>query len=140
MVPPLQELPVAQHKNHICILHRRQTMRHHDHGAAASRALKRRLDEALALRVERAGRLVEEQDAGLANQRARNGDALLLAARQRDAARANVGVVALGQGDDEVVHLGLAADAVEVLVGDGGFVDAEKNIFANGSWITWGAK
>ncbi len=40
------------------------------------------LDDALALVVERAGRLVEDQDARIGDQGAGDGDALALAARQ----------------------------------------------------------
>ena len=61
---------------------------------------------ALALVVERAGRLVEDQDARIGDQRAGDGDALALAARQAAAALADDGVVALGQLEDEVVGAG----------------------------------
>ena len=64
------------------------------------------LDDALALVVERAGRLVEDQDARIGDQRAGNGDALALAARKRRAALADDGVVAFGQFEDEVVRAG----------------------------------
>ena len=64
------------------------------------------LDDALALVVERAGRLVEDQDARVGDQRARDGDALALAARQARAALADDGVVALGQLEDEFVRAG----------------------------------
>ena len=56
--------------------------------------------------VERGCRFVEDQDAGIADQRTRNGHALALAARQRDAALADRGVVALRHFTDEVVGAG----------------------------------
>ena len=62
--------------------------------------------DALALVVERAGRLVEDQDARIGDQRAGDGDALALAARQAAAALADDGVVAFGQLEDEVVRAG----------------------------------
>lgn len=129
----LQQIALAEHEDDICVLHRGEAVRDDDHGAALTSALKGRLDQLLALGIEGARRLVEEQDVGAADERARNGDALLLAAGERHAAGANVGVVAFGQGHDEVVHLGLAADAVELFVRNGGLVDAEENVFANGA-------
>ena len=53
-----------------------------EHRAALGDLLHVLLDDALALIVERAGRLVEDQDARIGDQRARDGDALALAARQ----------------------------------------------------------
>ena len=60
-------------------------------------AVERVLHGALALRVERRGRLVEEQDRRVLEDRAGDGDALALAAGQRHAALADLGVVALRQ-------------------------------------------
>ncbi len=66
------------------------------------------LDDALRLVVERAGRLVEDQDARVVHQGAGNGDALALTAGKRATVLANDGVVALGGFQDEVVGPGLA--------------------------------
>ena len=49
----------------------------------------RRLDQALGLGVERRGRLVEDQDRRILEDRARDRDPLPLAARQTDAALAD---------------------------------------------------
>jgi hypothetical protein len=50
---------------------------------------------------------------------------LFLPAREGDAFRAYLGVVAVRQGDDEVVDLGVAAGLVNgCVVCDGGLVDA----------------
>ena len=61
------------------------------------------LDRALVGRVQRRGRLVEDQDRRVLQQRARDRHALLLAARELEAALAHRGLVALGRGGDEVV-------------------------------------
>jgi hypothetical protein len=61
------------------------------------------LDGGLGAAVERAGRLVEDQDRRVFEQRAGNGDALLLAAGELEAALAHPRLIALGQRDDEVV-------------------------------------
>ena len=69
-----------------------------DHDGPAVRDLAHvLLDDALALVVERAGRLVEDQDARIADQGAGDGDALALPARQAAAALADHGVVAFRQ-------------------------------------------
>ena len=64
------------------------------------------LDDALALVVERARRLVEDQDARIGDQRAGDRDALALAAREAAAALADDRVVAFRQLQDEVVRAG----------------------------------
>ena len=56
--------------------------------------VERLLDQALGVAVERAGRLVEDQDARVAQDRARDRDPLALAARQARAALADRRIVA----------------------------------------------
>ena len=130
----LQNNTVAQHKNYIGILHRRQPMRHHDHGARALHPLKDFLDSPLHLGVQARGGLVEEQEPGLAYEGARDGDALPLTPRQQDALVADAGLVAFGEGDDEVVHLDGGADFVKGGVGDGGRVgNAGEDVLADGA-------
>src|SRR3546814_1673307 len=69
--------------------HRRQAVRDHDRGAALFDAFERRLDLGLGAAVERAGGFVEDQDRRVLDERARDRDALLLAARQLQPAFAN---------------------------------------------------
>ena len=64
------------------------------------------LDLGLGLHIHRAGAVVQDQDLGLRDQGAGDGDALLLPARQVDSALFDVGVVALRQLEDELVRLG----------------------------------
>src|SRR5437879_12696120 len=64
------------------------------------------LDRSLAFVIERAGRLIEDLDAGIRHQGAGNRNALALTARQAAATFANEGAVALGQFQDEVVGAG----------------------------------
>ena len=63
-------------------------------------------DNALALIVERAGGLVQDQHAWIGGQRPRDRDALALAAREVGAALLDKGVVALRQFLDELVCAG----------------------------------
>src|SRR5574341_730638 len=63
----------------------RQSMGDGDHGAALHQREQGLLDAVLALAVERAGGLVEHEDAGVLEDGARDGQALALAARELDA-------------------------------------------------------
>lgn len=64
------------------------------------------MDDGLGLGVQGAGRLVQDQDAGVGDQGAGDGDPLALAARQVGAAFLDLGVIGLGQFEDELVRPG----------------------------------
>src|SRR5215472_15063438 len=87
---------------------RRQPVRDRDHGLAFHQSVQTRLDRGLDLAVERARRLVEQQDRRILEHDASDRDALPLAAAELDAALADVGVVGLAAlgvdeaGDDVV--------------------------------------
>ena len=83
------------HQDAVGLQHGRQAVGDDDGGAALHQMLERRLHQRLAFGVERRGRLVEQQDRRVAQDGAGNGDALALAAGQRHAAFADLGVVAL---------------------------------------------
>ena len=86
-------------------LHGRQSVGDDDRGAVGHHPLQRLLHGNFALGIERAGRLVEQQDGGIAQDGPSQRDALALAARQGDAALADAGVVALLQRGDEGVSV-----------------------------------
>ena len=67
--------------------------------------------------VERRGRLVEHEHGRVAQDRAGDRDALLLAAGEAEAALADDGVVAVGQRGDRVVDLGGAGGVLDLVVG-----------------------
>jgi hypothetical protein len=73
-------------------------MRDHHRGAAFGDAVEFGLDRLLGLRIQRRGGFVEDQDRGVLQQRARDGDALFLAAGEFQAALAHFGGVAVGEG------------------------------------------
>ena len=79
-------------------LHGGQPMRDHERGAVLRDALQRLLHGRLAFGIERAGRLVEQQDRRVAQDGAGERDALALAARQGHAALAEPRGVALRAG------------------------------------------
>ena len=74
-------------------------------------------DAGLRRRVDRGGGVVEDQDARVDREGARDRDSLPLAARERDAALADHRVVALGQALDELVRLREPRDALDLGVG-----------------------
>ena len=86
----------------------------------AHELIQRVLHEAFALAVERARRLVEDQDGGVFQDGARDGDALTLAAGELDAAFAHERLVALREPVDEVVRVGLARGVDDFLAARAG--------------------
>ena len=89
--------------------HGREPVRDDDRRAVLHQPLERLLHQPLALGVERARRLVEQQDRRVAQDRARDRDALPLSARESRAALAEERVVALRQLAEELVGGGRAA-------------------------------
>src|SRR5689334_8507430 len=81
--------------------HGREAVRDHERRSSAGKAVERLRDLALAFGVERARRLVEQQDRPVGEDRARDGDSLALAAGELDPALAQVGVELLRQALDE---------------------------------------
>jgi hypothetical protein len=76
---------------------------------ASGSLIQRILHNALRLGVERAGGLVKEQDGRVGDDRACDGNALLLPTRKQEPALANGRVVPLREGVDEPVRIGLDA-------------------------------
>lgn len=121
------------------VANRREAMRDRDRRQRARDLAERLLHDSLRRRVESRRALVEQQNHRIANQRARNRDALLLAAREaRRRLLAHHRVVALRQLRDKVVAVGALGGANHLLlgrrrrariVGDG----AEQNVVANRS-------
>ena len=92
-------------------------MRDRDRRPSLGEPLERLLHEPLRLRVERRGRLVEDEDRRVAQDRARDRDPLLLAAREAVAALADHRVVALRERRDQLVDLRRARRLLDLLVG-----------------------
>jgi hypothetical protein len=79
MRPRLHNLPLIKHINHIRPLDGTQPMRHSNSRPALSRRIQRSLHHLLRLRVQRRRSFIEEQNPRIADQGARDGDALFLA-------------------------------------------------------------
>ena len=95
----------------------RQPVGDRDRRAPLHQAFEGRLDESLGDGVERGGRLVEDEDPRILEQHARDGDPLLLTARQLVAALADERVIPLGQFEDAVVHRRGACRHLELRIG-----------------------
>eukprot|EP00958_Prasinococcus_capsulatus_P018496 scaffold2162_cov398-Prasinococcus_capsulatus_cf.AAC.25 len=88
--------------------YRGEAVRDDERGAVVHERVERRLHQRLRLRVQRGGGLVQQHAGRILDHRARDGDALLLAAAQLRAALSHRRVVPSGQPRDEVVRVGRA--------------------------------
>ena len=108
----LDDLALVEDDDLVGVDDGRQAVGDHQRRAVGGDPVERRLDLALGVDVEGRGRLVEDQDRRRLQHRAGDGDALLLAAGQFQAALADLGRVAVGQAGDEAGDLrGLARRA-----------------------------
>ena len=96
-MPDGDDAAALHHRDPVGVAHRREPMRDDQHGAPGHQPLERELHHALALGVERARRLVEQQDRAVGEDRARDREPLPLPAGQPHAALAEIAVVALRQ-------------------------------------------
>ena len=99
----LDDAAVIEHEDARRVADGRKPVRDHEGGAALHHLVERGLHLALGGGVERARRLVEDQDRRVLQQRARNREALPLAARERTAALADGAVKPVPL--DQVVRL-----------------------------------
>ncbi len=96
MPAALRHRAVLQHQDAVGVDHAGQPVCQDQRGAAGHQPIEGLLDHRLVLRVHRGQRFVQHQDRRVAQQRAGDGDALALAARQPRAALADHRLVAIG--------------------------------------------
>jgi hypothetical protein len=104
-------------------------VRDEDGGASAHDVAQVVEDPVFGVRVDAGERVVENENAGIANQGAGDGGALLLAAGEGDAAFADHGVVAFGKASMSAAMLAASAALRIFLVGR--IFDAEGDVFAD---------
>ena len=75
-------------------------------GAALHKLLHGFLDQHLGTGIDRRRGLVQNQNAGIGQERPGNGHQLLLALRNVRGIVVDYGVIAVGQGLDKVIHIG----------------------------------
>src|ERR1043166_3860743 len=91
----LDDAAVVEDDDVVGVLHRGDAMGDDQHGPPLPDLAQRPQDALLGLRVDGAQRVVEQEDQRVADERAGDGGALLLPARQRDAALADDGLQSL---------------------------------------------
>lgn len=76
----LKDLAISEHEDDVGILDSGESMSHHDHGATFFRPLEHSLDHFLRFRIQVRGRLVQEEEMGISDQRSGDGNPLPLTA------------------------------------------------------------
>ena len=99
----LGDAAFVQHHDLVGIDHGRQPVRDDERGVLAGDVAERLLDGRLGAAVQRAGRLVEDQDRRVLQQGAGDGDALLLAAGKLQPPLADHRLIAFWQAGDEAM-------------------------------------
>ena len=99
----------VHHEDEVGVLHGRDALGNDDLGRLGDIGLEALADERVGARIDRGGRVVEDQDLRLLEQRAGDAQALFLSAGDVRAALLDVGVIAVGERSDEVVRLREAA-------------------------------
>ena len=116
-VPWAMTRPSCSTRMRLGVADGREAVRDHERRAALAQPAQRVEDDLLGKRVERRGRLVEDQDRRVLEQRPGDAETLALAARQRGARLGDERVVAVRQPLDEGVHVGGAGRRFDVVVG-----------------------
>jgi hypothetical protein len=96
-VPRSATHPFIEHDDLVGVDDRRQPMRDHERRMAARDLAQPHLNFALRARIERGRRFVEQQDPRTLENRARDRDALFLAARKLEAALTDFCLIAVGE-------------------------------------------
>src|SRR5687768_11810398 len=106
MGPRLDDTPARHDVNGIGVAHGGKPMRNDDTGATDRESLERALNRGLRFIVDGTGGLVEQQNAGIADDGSRQRNALPLPSRQPLPSLTDRRVVALRQALDELVSFG----------------------------------
>jgi len=102
-----------------------------DGGAVGAEFGERGLNEVLGFHIDSGGGFIEQQDGGVFEEGAGEGEALALAAAQEDAALTDFGVETFGNAADEVFGAGITQGGPEFVIGGTGV--AEEEVVTHGS-------
>src|SRR5437868_4439924 len=91
------DLAALDNDEFVGIAHRRETMGDYEGGLACPQPFQRFDQHQVGLGIESAGRLVEDENWGVFEERPGDGEPLPLSSRQRGPALTDNGVVAIGQ-------------------------------------------
>ncbi len=92
----------SQHQDAVGLLHRAQAVRDHERGAAAHQLFQRPLQAGFGVAVDAGGGFVQDQDLGVAIQRAGEGNQLAFAGRKIRAVFVDAGIDAAVAGGKEI--------------------------------------
>src|SRR6185437_6632504 len=115
MAAALDDLAVLEHQDLVGVDDGGEAVGDDERGTVLRDLAQAGLDLALGLGVERRGRLVADEDARLLEDDAGDGDALLLAAGELEAALADRRLVAVRQGGDEIADAGEARRLLDLV-------------------------
>src|SRR5258705_8023341 len=102
---PFNDATLFQDKNLIGVVDGGKTLRDHKRRPVFAQPLHRLLNQVLSRRIDARRRIVENEDARIHQESARDGDTLALAAAQRNAPLADDRVITIFQLRDELVRL-----------------------------------
>src|SRR5712664_3980989 len=117
---PLDDAAVAQDDDLVCVPHGGGAVRNQNGGATVHDAAQASEDALFGLRVDAGEGIVEDEDAGVANDGSGDGGALLLSSRESDAAFADNCFVFMGEALNvgiEAGDFGGLANLIEIVVG-----------------------
>ena len=106
-------LTLIKHDDAVGLQHGGETMGDDDSGAVGHQAIQCQLHQALGFRIERARRLVQQQQRGIPQDGPGDGDALALAAGQAHATLAEIGIEPLWQAIQEFGRMSGLGGGVE---------------------------
>ena len=106
-------------------------MSNHQHGATARNGLDVVYDDIFGFVVESGSSLVEDEDTGVGDESASDGDSLTLTAAEETAAFADEGFVTVGEFADEFVGAGEAGGVDDIIVT--GIGAGDTDIFLDGT-------
>mgnify|MGYP006912300482 CR=1 FL=1 len=101
----VRNMAVVHHENEVGILHGRDALGNDDLRRLGDIGAEALADQRVGAGIDRAGRIVKNEDLGLFEKGAGDAQALLLPAGDVRAALLDVGVVPVGEGADEVCLL-----------------------------------
>src|SRR5687768_1413287 len=119
-----------QYKNLVGVMHCRKALCDHECRASFAKPTHRNLNQVFRRRIDACGRVVEDENPRIHQERSCNRDALPLTAAQRDSTLTDDRVVAVLEFGNELVRLGRARALLNVLSGGGGF--SVSNVFRDG--------
>ena len=116
MIPAFDNFTVAHHKNRFGILNGREPVSNYKTGAAFHQSLHRALDQGLRTGIDRAGRLVENQDIWIGQKRPRDSQELALPLRNVGGILPKLETVSSGELADKFIGAGRLGSLTNFLI------------------------